>query len=168
MRDHGRFELLYQEHAGSVLTFARRRIAAADADDVVADVFLAAWRRWDEVPRDPLPWLLGIARGALANRHRGEARASALRDRLRSEPSAVPSRQGYGSVEATLADAARAQSRRSGALVAGCMGGAGSPADRRDARHLAGDGSGQVTPRAGSSDPRCFSPAHRGSDSPEI
>jgi RNA polymerase sigma-70 factor (ECF subfamily) len=105
MDDRERFELLYQEHAGSVLAFARRRVAPADADDVVAEVFLAAWRRWDELPRDPLAWLLGIARGALANRRRGEARASALHDRLRGDRSAAPSEIGYGSLEVNLAEA---------------------------------------------------------------
>jgi RNA polymerase sigma-70 factor (ECF subfamily) len=34
----------------------------------VGDVFLVVWRRLEEVPEDPLPWLLGVARRALANR----------------------------------------------------------------------------------------------------
>jgi RNA polymerase sigma-70 factor (ECF subfamily) len=49
---------------------------------VVADVFVLAWRRLDQAPGDELPWLLGIARGVLANRRRGEARQQALHDRL--------------------------------------------------------------------------------------
>jgi RNA polymerase sigma-70 factor (ECF subfamily) len=52
------FEALYAEHAGTVRAFARRRVAAGDADDVVAEVFLAAWRRLSDVPSEPLPWLL--------------------------------------------------------------------------------------------------------------
>ena len=43
---------------------------AQSADDVIADVFLVAWRRLEEVPADPLPWLLGVARRTLANRCR--------------------------------------------------------------------------------------------------
>jgi RNA polymerase sigma-70 factor, ECF subfamily len=81
--DHARFERLYQSHAGAVLTFARRRTSPNEAEDVVAEVFLAAWRRLEEVPADPLPWLLGIARGVLSNRRRGAARSSALDTRLR-------------------------------------------------------------------------------------
>jgi RNA polymerase sigma-70 factor (ECF subfamily) len=59
-------------------------VASAIADDVVAEVFVIAWRRLDQTPADELPWLLGIARGVLANQRRGDARRLALRDRLRA------------------------------------------------------------------------------------
>jgi len=90
----GRFESLYVAHAGAVRTFARRRAGAAEADDVVAEVFLSAWRRMDEVPADPLPWLLGVARGVLSNRRRGEGRNAALIARLMSEQLADQNRAG--------------------------------------------------------------------------
>jgi RNA polymerase sigma-70 factor, ECF subfamily len=77
-----RFEAMYETHGPAVRTFVRRRVDVAVADDVVADVFLAAWRRLHEAPSDELPWLLGIARGMLANQRRGEARRLALRQRL--------------------------------------------------------------------------------------
>jgi RNA polymerase sigma-70 factor, ECF subfamily len=80
-----RFDALYREHAGEVRRYVRRRWDAQSADDVVADVFVVAWRRLEEVPDDPLPWLLGVARRILANRRRAEARDYALRDRIRSE-----------------------------------------------------------------------------------
>jgi RNA polymerase sigma-70 factor (ECF subfamily) len=89
MDDHGRFERLYQGYAGAVLTFARRRTSPNEAEDVVAEVFLAAWRRLEEVPGDPLPWLLGIARGVLSNRRRGAERSAALIARLREVEPAV-------------------------------------------------------------------------------
>ena len=73
-----------------MLTFARRRTSPSEAEDVVAEVFLAAWRRLEQVPADPLPWLLGIARGALSNRRRGAERSSALIARLREEQPTVP------------------------------------------------------------------------------
>ena len=79
-----RFELLYRAHAGAVRAYALRRTDAGTADDVVADVFLIAWRRLDAVPDAPLPWLLGVARRVLANRRRGEARGAALVERLGS------------------------------------------------------------------------------------
>jgi RNA polymerase sigma-70 factor (ECF subfamily) len=78
---HG-LRLFTGRHAGFVLAYARRRTDSATADDVVADVFLTAWRRLADVPSDPLPWLLGIARRILANRRRGEARTAALHHRL--------------------------------------------------------------------------------------
>jgi RNA polymerase sigma-70 factor (ECF subfamily) len=80
-----RFESLYRTHAGAVRTFALRRAGSAEADDVVAEVFLSAWRRLDQVPTEPLPWLLGIARGALSNRRRTDDRHAALISRLMSE-----------------------------------------------------------------------------------
>lgn len=82
------FEELYRSHAGAVLAFACRRTAPGDAEDVVAEVFLIAWRRFDDVPGDALPWLLGVARRVLANRRRSENRGVALRARIRSEQSA--------------------------------------------------------------------------------
>ena len=88
MDSRARFETLYRAHCGAVRAFAHRRTHPAVADDVVAEVFVLAWRRLDTAPGDELPWLLGIARGVLANRRRGEARQQALRDRLAA--SAVP------------------------------------------------------------------------------
>jgi RNA polymerase sigma-70 factor (ECF subfamily) len=73
---------MYSEQGPALRTFVHRRIDPTGADDVVAEVFLAAWRRYDEAPSDALPWLLGIARGVLANQRRGQARRSALYERL--------------------------------------------------------------------------------------
>jgi RNA polymerase sigma-70 factor, ECF subfamily len=80
-----RFEGLYLAHNAAVRTYVRRRVDSQDADDVVADVFVIAWRRLGDVPEDPLPWLLGVARRVMANRWRGATRAAALRDRMRFE-----------------------------------------------------------------------------------
>jgi DNA-directed RNA polymerase specialized sigma24 family protein len=77
-----RFEALYGAHCGAVRAFVHRRVAPEVADDVVSEVFVIAWRRLDQAPPDALPWLLGIARGVLANQRRGEARRLALHDRL--------------------------------------------------------------------------------------
>lgn len=79
------FEMLYREHAGAVRSYVRRRSDAQTADDVVADVFVTAWRRLRVIPDDPLPWLLGVARRTLANRRRGWAREEALRERMTFE-----------------------------------------------------------------------------------
>jgi RNA polymerase sigma-70 factor (ECF subfamily) len=82
MDSRARFEAMYRTHGGAVRGFVHRRVRAAVGDDVVADVFVIAWRRMEEAPSDELSWLLGIARGVLANRRRGEARQNALHDRL--------------------------------------------------------------------------------------
>jgi RNA polymerase sigma-70 factor, ECF subfamily len=46
------------------------------------EVFVIACRRLDQVPGDPLPWLLACARRVLANQRRGVLRAQALTERL--------------------------------------------------------------------------------------
>src|SRR3954471_10995735 len=66
-----------------------RRCDPETADDVVADVFLIAWRRRAELPEEPLPWLLGTARHVLANHARGHSRRVRLLDRLAAEPAAL-------------------------------------------------------------------------------
>lgn len=65
----------------------RSGAAPSDADDIVAEVFVVAWRRVDDVPSDdPVPWLLGVARNVLRNHRRAAARADALHERLRALP----------------------------------------------------------------------------------
>ena len=49
---------------------------------MVSSTFLVAWRRFDPVPVDALPWLIGVARRVLADQWRAESRRKALGDRL--------------------------------------------------------------------------------------
>jgi RNA polymerase sigma-70 factor, ECF subfamily len=77
-----RFEQLYRAYADDVHAYALRRTTPAAADDVVSETFLVAWRRLAELPEQPLPWLLGVARRVLANRRRTESRTDALRRKL--------------------------------------------------------------------------------------
>ena len=73
-----RFEALYATHAARVLGYALRRASFDDAEEAVAQTFLTAWRRLDEVPADALPWLLAVARKVLANQQRSSRRRGAL------------------------------------------------------------------------------------------
>jgi RNA polymerase sigma-70 factor (ECF subfamily) len=84
--DAGRFERLWQEHYPAVHAHAARRVGAR-ADEVCAEVFLIAWRRLDELPRDELPWLLAASRNVIGTAWRGDARRARLQDRLDTEPS---------------------------------------------------------------------------------
>ncbi len=61
-----RLERLFYAHAGAVRAYARRRTDSASADDAVSEVFAIAWRRLDDLPDEPLAWLLGCARRVLA------------------------------------------------------------------------------------------------------
>jgi RNA polymerase sigma-70 factor (ECF subfamily) len=85
--DEDRFAELFENHHRGLLAYAVRRVAdPADAADVVAETFLVAWRRLDEVPPGPQarPWLFGVARRVLGNVRRGERRRLALAERLRT------------------------------------------------------------------------------------
>ena len=90
MHDEAQLERLHREHAGAVRAFVRRRIGDDDADDVVAEVFVVAWRRLDAVPAAPRTWLLGVARKLLANRFRSAKRQRALYERLAREAQRAP------------------------------------------------------------------------------
>ncbi|MFC9690729.1 RNA polymerase sigma factor [Kribbella sp. NPDC056951] len=88
-----RFEDLFTCHHDDVLRyFVRRLDIRADAADLVAETFLVAWRRLDDVPEGQiLPWLYGVARRVLSNHRRGESRRHGLADRLRDDlRTAVP------------------------------------------------------------------------------
>ena len=72
--------------------YLARRLPSDAVDDVLAEVLLVAWRRREEMPADPLPWLLGVAAKTVATRWRTEARREALRERVARQPlPALPS-----------------------------------------------------------------------------
>lgn len=85
-----RFSALFRRHYDAVLRYALRRTEPAGAADVAAEVFLVAWRRLDDVPAEPLPWLVGTARYVLANQRRSHQRSERLRLRLRRERDPSP------------------------------------------------------------------------------
>lgn len=83
------FTSLYEAIYPDLLRFVRRRAHPDHSEDVVAEAFLVAWRRIDELPdhpEDARAWLFGIARNALLNAHRGVERRRALGVRLREVP----------------------------------------------------------------------------------
>lgn len=82
-----RFSGLYASTFDALLGFALRRVARPeDAADVVAETFLVAWRRFDDIPPgdEARLWLYGVARRTLANQRRGAERRMALTERIGS------------------------------------------------------------------------------------
>ncbi|QNE18929.1 sigma-70 family RNA polymerase sigma factor [Kribbella qitaiheensis] len=108
-----RFSALYQAAYADLVRFAQRRVQG-HAEDVVAEAFLVAWRRMDEVPEqlvDARAWLFGVARHAIMNTQRGAERRRALAVRLATAPSV--SAGGDADLVAQQVDLAKAWDRLS-------------------------------------------------------
>jgi RNA polymerase sigma-70 factor, ECF subfamily len=70
---------LFEAYQRSVLAYAIRRTPTlADAEDAAAETFTIAWRKIQQLPDEPLPWLLAIARRVISNQRRGRQRRSWL------------------------------------------------------------------------------------------
>jgi RNA polymerase sigma-70 factor (ECF subfamily) len=82
--DAQRFTALYRQHHGRVCDFAQRRVGRDLAQEVVAETFLVAWRRIDDMPDAAIPWLFRIALYEIANLRRRHASAERLHDALRA------------------------------------------------------------------------------------
>jgi RNA polymerase sigma factor (sigma-70 family) len=82
-----RFQAVYEANYHRVLGYALRRLDRDDAGDVVAETFLVAWRRLDDVPNGDAArlWLYGTARRVLANQQRARRRRERLSERIRAD-----------------------------------------------------------------------------------
>ena len=80
--DAVRFNTLWEAYAGRVLAYATRHVGPDDAQEVVSETFLIAWRRLADVPGTPLPWLLVVARNTVANHRRSRYRGAAVQGEL--------------------------------------------------------------------------------------
>jgi RNA polymerase sigma factor (sigma-70 family) len=83
-----RFDELYRRRFQAVLAYVNRReSSAADAAEIVSDVFTVAWRRLEAVPEEPadLLWLYGTARRVLSEHRRRGWRRARLDARISSE-----------------------------------------------------------------------------------
>lgn len=78
--DRDRVAAMFDEYASRVFGYARRQCDPTTAQDVVSDTFLVALRRIADVPPQPLPWLLVVARNTIATRRRHELRQDRLAD----------------------------------------------------------------------------------------
>jgi RNA polymerase sigma factor (sigma-70 family) len=82
LRDPERFGLLFDRHAPHIHRYLARRLGRQVADDLVAEVFLAAFRRrhrYRTDQPDARPWLYGISTRLVGQHRREEAREYRLR-----------------------------------------------------------------------------------------
>jgi RNA polymerase sigma-70 factor, ECF subfamily len=80
-----KFAALYEASYGAIHAYGSRRVGAQAADEIAAETFLVAWRRWDAIPSDPLPWLYGVARNVVLRYHEQSGRQSRAQQALDHE-----------------------------------------------------------------------------------
>lgn len=92
--DADAFGLLFQRHGARIHGYALRRTGDVQAaEDLVAIVFLEAWRQRDQVDLhqpSALPWLYGVAANVIRHQHRSRRRHQAALDRLAHLPPRSP------------------------------------------------------------------------------
>jgi RNA polymerase sigma-70 factor (ECF subfamily) len=91
-----RFAEIYTACYGRVYAYAARRVGAQAAEDVVAETFTIAWRRLEDIPAEPLPWLYGVARNVVMRHRAGHARQDAAERALAAEPRAAATAEADG------------------------------------------------------------------------
>ncbi|MFD6279024.1 RNA polymerase sigma factor [Streptomyces sp. NPDC060209] len=85
--DEQRFTELYRQHYSAIDAYVRRRIHSDHVADVVAEIFLVAWRRVGELPEGAtLAWLYGVARRTLANAYRSDEHRLRVSEWLKAQP----------------------------------------------------------------------------------
>ncbi|GAA4691423.1 sigma-70 family RNA polymerase sigma factor [Nocardioides conyzicola] len=103
--DVAEFEACWHAHLRRVSAYAERHVGRDASYDVAASTFLTAWRTWDAVPAEPLPWLIAVARGHVRNHLRSHRRRAGLEQRLRLLDDATPSATDAGTTAAERSDA---------------------------------------------------------------
>lgn len=98
------FRSLYESSVHDIYAYVVRRLGVgSDAEDVVAETYLVAWRRIDDVPAPPGDrlWLYGVARNTLTRFERTRRRRRHVLSRLSSQPetSVTPIEPGSGHPE---------------------------------------------------------------------
>ncbi|MEU9789051.1 RNA polymerase sigma factor [Streptomyces sparsogenes] len=78
MTDAQRFRDLYEECHPRVLAYATSLVGRQVGEDIASETFTVAWRRMRDIPAQPLPWLLGVARNLTRELRRRDGRQYAL------------------------------------------------------------------------------------------
>jgi RNA polymerase sigma factor (sigma-70 family) len=87
-----RFDAIFESYSSDIVAYCGWRAAStSDAQDAVAEVFLTAWRRLDDLPEGDAVrvWLYATARRVIANQRRSNRRRAALQERLSREAAPI-------------------------------------------------------------------------------
>ncbi|MET7339168.1 RNA polymerase sigma factor [Nonomuraea sp. NPDC005650] len=90
------FAVLFDRHAPQLHRYVTRRLGPSEAEDVVADTFLAAFQRrsdYDGGRSDARPWLYGIASNLIGKRRRAETNLYRAYIRSGVHPAEIPGGQ---------------------------------------------------------------------------
>jgi RNA polymerase sigma factor (sigma-70 family) len=91
--DDGRFAEIVRTELAPIRQYVRRRVPPDDVDDIVSEVFAAAWKHRKRLPDPPRFWLLRTAWFHVSKQHRQRHRQTRVAGRLaelRDEPTPGP------------------------------------------------------------------------------
>lgn len=78
------FRQVYDTYVGPMREYCFRRLPASDANDALAEVFVAVWRKIEDIPDDPERklWIYGVARNVVRNTQRSFRRRARLNGKV--------------------------------------------------------------------------------------
>jgi RNA polymerase sigma factor (sigma-70 family) len=91
--DPEHFAALFRRHSGPLHRYVARRLGPGPAEDIVAEVFLTAFRQRDRYQPgqpDARPWLYGIATNLIGRHRRSEVRMYRALARTGADPVTEP------------------------------------------------------------------------------
>lgn len=97
------FSELWRANYWPLQRYLARRLPADDVDEALAETFLVAWRRIDEVPQEHLPWMYGVARRIVSNQERSLRRRARLLAQLAAPRQPPPPEPAAGGPESVIA-----------------------------------------------------------------
>lgn len=95
MTARSRFVDLYERHQRFVASYCARRVSRDRVEDAVAETFMTAWRRLDDIPEGEaeLRWLYGVAYKVVGKQWRTGSRSGRLQGKLEAvgiDPVPIP------------------------------------------------------------------------------
>lgn len=86
MTDEERFTAIFEANFAKITAYVGRRVPPSAVSDIVAEVFLAAWRNLVRLEARPLPWLYRAAALEISHRRRSAQRDAQLWQRAAASP----------------------------------------------------------------------------------